>query len=152
MLDNKFLHMQLISKAKTNQSLLKVSFREGFSLSTNVKHYSNEKESLHEFLRRYHLTEHPARTKELWVWKQKSPHDLWRILDQITDKALKRLGGSNILVAKVLSKMTYLFQPLDLTANKVAKSFTNQIFSAWFTRQINIGSENRQDLDDIKID
>ena len=48
--------------------------------------------------------------------------------------------------------MTHLFQPLDLTFNKAAKDYTKQKFSDWFTRQINTGLENGQELDDIEID
>ena len=44
--DNKFLPMQLIYKGKTNQSLPKVDFPDGFSLSTNKTHYINEEEAL----------------------------------------------------------------------------------------------------------
>ena len=43
---NKFLPMQLIYKGKTNQSLSKVDFPDGFSLSANKTHYSNEEEAL----------------------------------------------------------------------------------------------------------
>ena len=45
-MENKFLPMQLIYKGKTSQSLLKIHFPNGFSLSANLKHYSNETESL----------------------------------------------------------------------------------------------------------
>ena len=48
--------------------------------------------------------------------------------------------------------MTHLFQPLDLTVNKVAKDFTKKKFSEWFSRQISIGLENGQELEDIEID
>ena len=48
--------------------------------------------------------------------------------------------------------MTQLFQPLDLTVNKVAKDFTKKKFSEWFSRQISIGLENGQELEDIEID
>ena len=44
--DNKFLTMQLIYKGKTNQSLPKVDFPDGFSLIANKTHYSNEEEAL----------------------------------------------------------------------------------------------------------
>ena len=43
---NEFLPMQLIYKGKTNQSLPKVDFPDGFSLSANKTHYSNEEEAL----------------------------------------------------------------------------------------------------------
>ena len=48
--------------------------------------------------------------------------------------------------------MTHLFQPLDLTVNKVAKDFMKKRFSEWFSRQISIGLENGQELEDIQID
>ena len=45
-LDGNFLGMQLIYGGKTNQSLPRYQFPEEFSLSANLKHYSNENESL----------------------------------------------------------------------------------------------------------
>ena len=48
--------------------------------------------------------------------------------------------------------MTHLYQPLDLTVNKSAKDFMKKKFDEWFSRQINIGLENGQELDDIEID
>ena len=36
--------------------------------------------------------------------------------------------------------------------NKFAEDFINQKFSQWFSRQINIRLENRQELDDIEVD
>ena len=44
--DNNFLPMQLIYKGKTNQFLPKVDFPDGFLLSANKTHYSNEEEAL----------------------------------------------------------------------------------------------------------
>ena len=41
-----FLPMQLICGGKTVQSLPKFDFLEGFSLSANLKHYSNAAESI----------------------------------------------------------------------------------------------------------
>ena len=45
-----------------------------------------------------------------------------------------------------------MFQPLDLTVNKFAKNFAKQRFSEWFSRQIDIGLGNGQELDNIHID
>ena len=47
--------------------------------------------------------------------------------------------------------MTHLFQPFDLTVNKVAKDFTKKKFSEWFSRQISTGLGNGQELEDIEI-
>ena len=44
-MENKFLPMQLIYKGKTSQSFPKIQFPNGFSLSANLKHHSNETES-----------------------------------------------------------------------------------------------------------
>ena len=41
---------------------------------------------------------------------------------------------------------------VKLTVNKVAKDFTEKKFSEWFSRQISIGLENGQELEDIEID
>ena len=48
--------------------------------------------------------------------------------------------------------MTHLFQLLELTVNKVAKYFTKTKFSEMFSRQISIGLQNGQELEDIEID
>ena len=48
-IENKFLPMQLIYTGKMSQSLPKIQFPNGFSLSSNLKHYSNETESLKFF-------------------------------------------------------------------------------------------------------
>ena len=71
---------------------------------------------------------------------------------QTTDKVLKFLEDNNILATKVPPNTTHLFQPLDLTVNEVAKDFTEKKFSEWFSRQISIGLENGQELEDIEID
>ena len=44
-MENKF-HIQLIYKGKTSQSLPKIQFLNLFSLTANLKYYSNETESL----------------------------------------------------------------------------------------------------------
>ena len=44
--DNNFLSIQLIYKGKTNQNLPKVDFPDGFSLSSNKHHYSNDEKAL----------------------------------------------------------------------------------------------------------
>ena len=43
---NKFLPMQLIYKGKTRRSFPRVNFQQSFSLSANMKHFSNTQESM----------------------------------------------------------------------------------------------------------
>ena len=104
-LDNKFLPLQLIYKGKTNNSILKVSFPEEFSLSGNEKKYSNEKESLkllHEFILSYIQQEQ----KNLGPENQKALIIYDVFCAQTTDKVLKLLDDNNILVIKVPPNMT----------------------------------------------
>ena len=91
-----FLPMQLISKAKTNQVLPKVSFPEGYSLSANVKHCSNEKEFL-KILDKIILPNIRQERKNLGCENQKALMIYDAIRDRITDKALKSLGGQQDL-------------------------------------------------------
>ena len=149
--DNKFLPMQLIYKGKTHQSLPKVDFPPGFSLSVNEKHFSNEKESL-KFFEEIIL---PYIEKEREILGSDSQRGLL-IFDvfrgQTTDSFFEALKANNVIATKIPPNMTHLYQPLDLTVNKFAKDYTQQKFGEWFSRQINIGLENGQELDDIEID
>ena len=67
------------------------------------------------------------------------------------DKVLKVLEDNNILATKVSPNVAHLFQPLELMVNKVAKDFTKKKSSEWFSRQMSIGLENGQELEDIGI-
>ena len=128
-----------------------MDFPDGFSLSANKTHYSNEEEAS-KFFDKIML---PHIQKE-WAKLRRRNEKALLIFDvfrsQTTDKVFKVLKDNHILVTKVPANMTHLFQPLDLTVNKVAKDYTKQKFSDWFTHQINTGLENGQEQDDIEID
>ena len=102
--------------------------------------------------RRNHLTLHPKRAWESWMSQSEGLLIFDVLQGQTTDKVLKFLENNNILATKVPPNATHLFQPLDLTVNEVAKDFTEKKFSEWFSRQISIGLENGQELEDIEID
>ena len=104
-LDNKFLPLQLIYKGKTNNSILKVSFPEEFSLSGNEKKFSNEKESL-KLLDEFILSYIQQEQKNLGPENQKALiiYDVFCV--QTTDKVLKLLDDNIILVIKVPPNMT----------------------------------------------
>ena len=96
--------LQLIFKSKTNESLLKVTFPEEFSLSANEKNYSNEKESL-KFLDEFILSYIQQKQKNLGLENQKALIIYDVFCAQTTDKVLKLLDN-NILVIKVPPNMT----------------------------------------------
>ena len=143
--------MQLIYKGKTNQSLPKVDFPDGFSLSANKTHYSNEEEAL-KFIDEIILPHVQKEQAKLRCGNRKALLIFDVFQGQTADKIFKVLKDNHVLVAKVPANMTHLFQPLDLTFNKAAKDYTKQKFSDWFTCQINTGLENGPELDDIEID
>ena len=96
--------MQLTYKGKTNESQLKVTFLEEFSLSANKKNYSNEKESL-KFLDEFILSYIQREQKNLGPKNQKALIIYDVFCAQTTDKVLKLLDN-NILVIKVPPNMT----------------------------------------------
>ena len=119
---NKCLPMQLIYKGKTTQSLPKIQFPNGFSLSANLKHYSNETESL-KFLKEIILPYVKTERERLGLETQPALliYDVFR--GQTTDKFLDVLKDNNILSTKIPPNMIHVFQPLDLIVNKFAKDF-----------------------------
>ena len=128
-----------------------MDFPDGFSLSANKTHYSNEEEAL-KFIDEIILPHVQKERAKLRCRHQKALLILDVFRDQTTEKIFKVLKDNHILVTKVPANMTHLFQPLDLTVTKAAKDYTKQKFSDSFTRQIKTGLENGQELDDIKID
>ena len=127
-----------------------MKFADDFSLSVSESHCSNENEGL-KFIEII-LPYIREKRKKLGCPNQKALLIFDVFGGQTTDKVLKVLEDNNILATKVPPNMTHLFQPLDLTVNKVAKNFTKKKFSEWFSSQISIVLENGQELEDIEID
>ena len=71
-LNNNFLLMQLIIQSKTDQSLPKLKFPDGFSLSVNESHYNNENEVL-KFIEEIVLPYIPRRALEAWMSQSEVP-------------------------------------------------------------------------------
>ena len=87
--------MQLIYKGKTSQSLPEVKFQNGFSLSANESHYSNENEAL-RFVEEIVLPYIQGEREKLGSVDQKALliFDIFR--GQTTYKVLKVLEDNNI--------------------------------------------------------
>ena len=150
-MENKFLPMQLIYKGKTSQSLPKIQFPNGFSLSANLKQYSNEMESL-KFLKVFILPYVKTERERLGLETQPALLIYDVLQGQTTDKFLDVLKDNNILSTKIPPNMTHVFQLLDLTVNKFAKYFKKGMFSTWLSRQISLGLESGVELDNIEVD
>ena len=139
--------MQLIYKGKTSQSHPKIPFRNGFSLSANLKYYSNETESLN-FLEEIILPYVKSERERLRLETQPA----LLIYLQPTDTFLDVLKDNNILSTKIPPNMTHVFQPLDLIVNKFPKDFMKGMVSTWFSRKISLGMEDGLELDNIDLD
>ena len=121
----------------------KVDFLDSFSLSAHKTHYSNEEETL-KFIDEIILPHVQKERAKLRCGNQKALLIFNVFRGQTTDKIFKVLKDNHILVTKVPANMTQLFQPLDPIVNKVAKDYTKQKFSEWFTCHINTGLESGQ--------
>ena len=113
-LTGEFLPIRLIYGGKTNKSIPAVSFPSDFVISTNEKHYNNEREALN-------ILENVI---ILYVEKQcvslnlDFHHPALLIMDvftrQMTCAVRELLNENHILLEKVPANLTYLFQSLDV--------------------------------------
>ena len=104
--------MQIIYQGKTDASQPRgFKFPNGFAISQNPKHYSNEQETLslidkiikpYVEMTRKELKLQPTH-KALLIW------DVFK--GQKTDKVLSKLASLNIEVVSVPANMTHFFNP-----------------------------------------
>ena len=149
-INEKFVVMLLIYRGKTNQNLPKFEFPV-FSLSANPKHYSNTAESI-KLIKEIII---PYIEKEIISFKLPKTQPAYLIMDvfqeHMTEDVLTVLKDNNILLVRVLAKMTHFFQPLNLTANGTFKTFMRKAFSEWYSRQILHALENGCEVLDVKF-
>ena len=150
-LKGNFLPMQLIYGGKTNRSIPRIDFPEGFSLSANPKHYSNTAESI-KIIEEIIVPRTEFQRKKLNL----SPDapallimDVFR--GQMTSEVMDLLAKENILVSCVPNNMTHLFQPLDLTVNSWAKRYMKEKFASWYAQKIREGLDSGIKIVDIDI-
>ena len=150
-LSGRFLPIQLIYGGKTNQSIPKVSFPKGFSLSANPKHFSNTAESV-KFFEEIILPYVKAERESLGLPSdQKALMILDAFTGQMTEDVVNKYLDNNILLVIVPKNMTKFYQPLDLTVNGYCKRFLKEKFSTWYSSQISKQLASNIPLDDVKI-
>ena len=123
-LAGEFLPLQIIYGGKTKASLPRgFKFPDGFCLTQNPKHWSNEKETLKlidEVINPYVVRKRaelqsPSTQQALLIW------DVFK--GQMTATVLEKLESLHIQLVAVPANMTHVFQPLDLTVNGSAKKY-----------------------------
>ena len=149
-LDGNILPFQIIYKGKTQQSVAKVHFPKGFSLSANIKHHSNTDEvlkQLREIIIPY-VNNHREKLGKpdqycLMVWDA--------FPGQCTDPVKELMAKNKILCEYVPNNMTDVYQPLDLTVNKWVKQKMTSKFNAWYRDTLNNELDAGKTLDEINI-
>ena len=134
-LDGQFLLMQLIYGGETLKRLPNFEFPDSFSLSVNPKLFSNTQESI-KVVTEIVVPFVENQRKELQKPDQAALLILGVFCGQITEDVTSLWQKHNILLLLVPNNMTHMFQPLDLTVNKHCKTFLKNLFSEWYSRQI----------------
>ena len=70
--------------------------------------------------------------------------------DQMTEPVLS-IKEYSICLVKVPANMTDIFQSLDLTVNRLAKSFSKRKFTQWCSPQIQRDMKSRKDINEIEV-
>ena len=150
----KILPFQLIYTGKTAHSLPSVEFPDGFCLSYNPKHWSNEDGTIN--LLESVVDPYFCQVREeLGLQNDQKALILWDAFKpQSTDKVSKELKGLNIVQVMVPKNMTHLLQPLDLTTNASVKKMEKKCFSEYFTNAITeeMLRDPKRDVTTIEVD
>ena len=129
----------------------KVNLPKEFSLSVNEKHFSNTQESLKLIVDIIN----PYVKEERKCLGRNSDQMALLIIDlfrgQMTEPVLNILKKYNICLIKVPANMTDIFQLLDLTVNRSAKSFFKRKFTQWYSSQIQRDMESGKHIDEIEV-
>ena len=141
-----FLPIQVIYQGKTKASLPRnFIFPMGFCLTQNPKHYSNEKETLKliDSVINPYLVQTRQQLKLL----------IWDVLrGQKTERVLSKLASLNIEIVSVPANMTHSFQPLDLTVNGQAKKFCKEMFTTWYSGEVQRQLDSGASFEDMEVD
>ena len=138
----KLLPTQVIYGGKTPACLPKVASPKDWYLCYTENHWLNE-ETIMAYLRNILLPYVTKTRKDLGLVET---HPVLVIFDQFkahtTQRFLKALDESNILVAEIPANCTDWLKPLDLSVNKPIKSFMKRQFQLWYANEVKKRIEN----------
>ena len=131
-----FLPVQLIYAGKTSRCLPKFKFPEEFSVTFTENHWSNTTASIAFF------------NEIIFPYLNKVKMDLGLPEEQFSLVIMDTFKGqdndtikelcleNNCEITIVPHNLTHVFQPLDLSVNKAAKSFVQNKYNEWFADQV----------------
>ena len=130
--------MYIIYGGKTKKYLPGgVKFPSTFSLGSNPKHYSNEKEVL-KYLDEIIIPYIDGERERLGPPNQIALLIMDVIKGQMTNAVFTKLDENNIKLIKVPANFLYLYQPLDAQAsvNVVSTQLMKIRFTKWYSSQV----------------
>ena len=132
----KILSFELIYTGKSALSLPSVEFPNGFCLSYNPKHWSNEYETIN--LLESVVDPYFCQVREeLGLQNDQKALILWDAFKaQSTDKVTKGFERLNIVQVMVPQNITHLLKPLELTTIASVKKMEKECFGEYFTNAI----------------
>lgn len=145
------LPFQLIYSGKTNRCHPVQKLPPEWSVTHNMKHWSNE-ETMLLYISDV-IVPYITRVREdMGVGKEQAALAIFdRFKGQMTEKVVEALEEENIQSILVPAGCTDQLQPLDLTVNRVAKSFLQERFREWYANKVadqyNAGESNYVPID-----
>lgn len=148
-----FLPLQINYAGKTPKSQSRdFKFPTGFLVTQNLKHWSNEEETINLInniinsyvVKKCQKLKLPVTQKALVIW------DVFK--GQVTDTVIELLESLNIQFVPVPANMTRFFQTLDLTVNKSAKQFMWNEIITYYSNIVRERLDNGKSVEDIEVD
>ena len=131
-----FLPMQIIYGGKTNRCHPSIPFPDDWDIAHNEKHWSNEATML-QYIENVIVPFVTRVRDDLGCNKEQAALAIFdHFKGQLTDKVMQLLEKHNIQSVLVPPNCTDKLQPLDLTVNKVAKSYLQREFQEWYANEV----------------
>ena len=151
-LSGEFLPIQLIYTGKTDLCHPKVEFPKVFDITHSPNHWAN-KEIVMSLLKKIAF---PCVNKNRESLSLSKDAKAWLIFDdfkgQTTPAVNDLLKDNNCIVQRVPNNHTNLFQPLDISVNKSAKSFISDKYQEWYASEITSQLGKGIDPYNVKVD
>ena len=131
-----FLPIQLIYEGKTRRCLPNYDFLKGFNVMYSTNHWSNTEKSVELFQKVIFPYLKNVKLSKKYPKEQMSLIIVDTFKGQDNDIVLDLCKKHFYQVVIVPHNLTNKFQPLDITDNKPAKSFTSNKYNEWFAEQV----------------
>ena len=124
------LPFQLIYAGKTSRCQPTYKFPDNWQITHSTKHWSNE-----ETMLQYIIIPFVDETRQNIGADEKQPA-LAHFKGQMTKCVIQKLEDNYIHSVLIPANYTGLLQPMDVSANKVVKSYLRSEFSKWYSDQL----------------